>query len=288
MATITPRLTRIMVATSDLHSAAQDLELLLGFGPDRCSYDGTGRAVFQLRNTAVELLAPDSPGPGGDALAAHLDGHGEGLFGLAFGVDKLDAFAAHLQDSGVTIATPAVGDSNTWDPGVSKDRRALLIPPRYSRGIRILVEQNDAPPQSQPRSQSQQSAANATEHAITAVDHVVINSGNGDNAADFYGRLLGIRLALRRNMPQWGGDMLFFRSNHMSIEVIANPKNDPQRDSLWGIAFATPVIALTHRRLVDAGVKVSQLRDGRKPGTRVCTLKSHCLGIPALLLGSSD
>jgi catechol 2,3-dioxygenase-like lactoylglutathione lyase family enzyme len=284
MGNITPRLTRITVATRDLHSAAQDFELLLGFGPDRRSYDGTRQAVFQLQNTAVELLAPGSPGPGGDALAAHLDSHGEGLFGLAFGVGTLDAFAAHLQDSGATVATPAAGDSSTGDSGVSKDRRALLIPPHYSRGIRILVEQNDAPPQPQ----SQQSAANATEHAITAVDHVVINTANGDNAADCYGKLLGIRLALRQNMPQWGGDMLFFRCNQMSVEVLANPKNDPQRDSLWGIAFATPVIALTHRRLVDAGIALSELRDGRKPGTRVCTIKSHCLGIPALLLGSSD
>ena len=281
MGNITPRLIRITLATSNLDSAAQDFELLLGFGPDRCNYAGTRQAVFQLQNTAVELLAPDSPGTSGDALAAHLDSLGEGLFGLAFGVNKLDAFAAYLQHSGVAAVTPPAA-SIPGEPAVGGDRHTLLIPPRYSRGIRILVEQVDAPPQ------PQQTAANATEQAITAVDHVVINTANGDAAADFYGELLGIRLALRQNMPQWGGDMLFFRSNRMSIEVLANPKNDPQRDNLWGIAFAAPKIALTHRRLVDTGINVSELRDGRKPGTRVCTIKSHCLGIPTLLLGSSD
>ncbi len=37
-------------------------------------------------------------------------------------------------------------------------------------------------------------------------------------------------------------------------------------------------------RLRAAGVSLSELRKGRKPGTRVATVKSHCLGLPTLLL----
>ena len=31
-------------------------------------------------------------------------------------------------------------------------------------------------------------------------------------------------------------------------------------------------------------VAVSEVREGRKPGTRVCTVKSHCLDVPTLLV----
>jgi hypothetical protein len=34
----------------------------------------------------------------------------------------------------------------------------------------------------------------------------------------------------------------------------------------------------------ESGVEISDIRDGRKPGTRVCTAKSHTLGVPTLLI----
>ena len=36
--------------------------------------------------------------------------------------------------------------------------------------------------------------------------------------------------------------------------------------------------------LASRGVTLTAVRDGRKPGTRVATLKSHDLGIPTLLI----
>lgn len=276
-----PLLDRIMVAVGDLHSAAEDFERVLGFPPAARDYhadDGTARVVFPLANTALELLAPASPGSGSDALSTHLDRHGESLFGLAFGVEKLDVFAAQLRARGVAAAPPATG-GDTNDP-MGSERRELLLPAHHSRGIHILLRQHDSLPQCPP--------ASVVAHAINAVDHIVINTSRGDAAADFYGKLLGIRLALHQNMPQWGGDMLFFRTSHMSIEVIANPKHNTQRDSLWGIAFSSREIEATRQRLIAAGVNVSALRDGRKTGTRVCTIKSDCRGIPTLLLGSTD
>lgn len=276
-----PLLDRIMVAVGDLHSAAKDFERVLGFPPAQQDYqadDGTDRVVFPFDNTALEVVAPASPGSGSDAISTHLEHHGESLFGLAFSVEKLDVFAAQLRVRGVATALPSTG-GNTSD-SIGSEQRELLLPAHHSRGIHILVRQHDSLPE--------RSTACVKEHAINAVDHIVINTSSGDAAAEFYSKLLGIRLALQQNMPQWGGDMLFFRTSHMSIEVIANLKHNEQRDSLWGIAFNTMEIEPTRRRLIAAGVNVSTLRDGRKGGTRVCTIKSHCRGIPTLLLGSAD
>lgn len=118
---------------------------------------------------------------------------------------------------------------------------------------------------------------------VNEIDHVVVQTQDADAIADLFGERLGIRLALRQNVPEWGGEMLFFRTNHMSIEVIANAKSAPE-DSLWGLALRCQDINQVHARLVAAGVRVSDIRDGRKKGTRVATVKDHVMGIGTLLI----
>lgn len=69
----------------------------------------------------------------------------------------------------------------------------------------------------------------------------------------------------------------------MSIEVVASNKS-PAQDELWGLALKSSNLDETHTRLLEVGVEVSDIREGRKPGTRVCTVKSHALGVPTLLI----
>jgi catechol 2,3-dioxygenase-like lactoylglutathione lyase family enzyme len=280
-----PLLDHIIIAVHNLDLAARDFAQVLGYPPGWRGFhldDGTRNIVFRLENTCLELLAPDRPGPGSDPIAAHLDAYGEGLFGLAFGVDDIDAFAARLRASGMDVTAPRGGSTTSSVSGTRRQWRSFSWPMESSRGIFSFALRHDSPPDSLPMTLS------GATHELHAVDHIVINTSDGDAAAAFYGDLLGLRLALRQNKPQWGGDMLFFRTSHMSIEVIATAKHDPHRDSLWGIALRANDIASAYRRLVDAGVEVSALRDGRKPHTRVCTVKSHCCGIPTLLIGPAD
>ncbi len=119
---------------------------------------------------------------------------------------------------------------------------------------------------------------------VSAIDHVVVNTASSQAAKAFYGEALGIRLALEQSRPQWGGDMLFFRLNHMSIEVIATEKNPQDRDSLWGIALRTQDIHSCAARIATHGIEVSPIRDGRKAGTQVATLKSKVFSVPTLLI----
>ena len=119
--------------------------------------------------------------------------------------------------------------------------------------------------------------------AVTAVDHVVVQTKSAEAARKFYGDQLGIRLALEQHVPDWGGTQLFFRTNSMSVEVLATEKAGDD-DRLWGLALKTDDIVATQKRLSDAGIAVSEVRDGRKPGTKVCTAKSHALDVPTLLI----
>jgi hypothetical protein len=53
---------------------------------------------------------------------------------------------------------------------------------------------------------------------------------------------------------------------------------------LWGLSWRVADIAATRVRLTSAGVDVSDVRTGRKPGTRVLTVRTGTGGIPTLLV----
>ena len=116
------------------------------------------------------------------------------------------------------------------------------------------------------------------------VDHLVLRTSDATACVALFSEKLGIRLALDKTVPEWGGRMLFFRAGKLTLEVIESQKEAAAGNTFWGIAYQCRDIDQTSQRLGQAGVTVSGIRDGRKPGTRVATLKSHDLGIPSLLL----
>lgn len=118
-----------------------------------------------------------------------------------------------------------------------------------------------------------------------AVDHVVLRTADAQGCIDLFAAGLGLRLALDKTVAEWGGRMLFFRAGKMTLEVIAN--DEIEGSSFWGIAYRCSDIEGLCAILADTGIAVSDVREGRKPGTRVATVKSHCLGIPTLLIAQA-
>ena len=116
------------------------------------------------------------------------------------------------------------------------------------------------------------------------VDHIVLRTADAEDCVSLFRDALGMRLALDQTVPEWGGRMLFFRSGKLTLEIIEAQDKRPEQDYFWGIAYECQDIEQEAGRLVAAGVNLSELRKGRKPGTRVATLKSHDLGVPTLLL----
>jgi hypothetical protein len=62
---------------------------------------------------------------------------------------------------------------------------------------------------------------------------------------------------------------------------------DPAHDKLYGLSWRVADADATRARLASAGVDVSEVRPGRKPGTRVLTVRSGTCGIPTLLVERS-
>ena len=78
--------------------------------------------------------------------------------------------------------------------------------------------------------------------------------------------------------------MLFFRAGQLTLEVIESQREQPAEDYFWGIAYHCADLEQTVARLAARGVALSEIRAGRKQGSVVATVKSHCLGIPTLLI----
>jgi catechol 2,3-dioxygenase-like lactoylglutathione lyase family enzyme len=123
-----------------------------------------------------------------------------------------------------------------------------------------------------------------------ALDHVVIQTPDAERAVALYGGRLGLDLRLDRSSPQWGSRLLFFRCGGTVVEVSASlkaPVSDGP-DRITGLAWRIADPAAARERLAAAGLDVSAVRAGRKPGTMVFTVRSGIPGAPALMLGGAS
>lgn len=117
-----------------------------------------------------------------------------------------------------------------------------------------------------------------------AVDHLVLRTDDAPACIELFSGELGIRLALDKTVPEWGGRMLFFRAGKLTLEVIESDTDAASGSVIWGLAYQYPDLAEFVAQLAARGVETSAIRAGRKPGTLVSTLKSHNLKIPTLLI----
>jgi len=269
----------IIIAVTDLLTATTDYTTLLGRLPSwQGSHPdyGTANTLFQLENTYIELLAPAGQGLATEHINNVLNGRDTRLGGLVFGTEDAAAFINHARKQGLAASDPVPGHGVDTLTGAERRWRNMFWDANAARGIfSFCIETGSSLREAQP--------TGAGAGAVTGVDHVVVKTQSIEAAKRFYGEQLGIRLALEQQVPEWGGTQLFFRTSSMSIEVIASDKA-PAQDELWGLALKSPDLEATQARLIEAGVDVSDIREGRKPGTRVCTVKSHALNVPTLLI----
>ena len=269
----------IIIAVSDLAEASAEYSTLLGREPSwRGAHPdyGTANTLFKLDNIYIELLTPQGEGMAADIVKGILEKKGDCLGGLVFGTEDANSFIVQARAQGLEASDPLPGHGVDEQSGAERRWHNIFWDPAAARGIFSFCIEHEAGsvlPEATPLARGE----------IAGVDHVVVKTQSAEAAKTFYGEQLGIRLALEQDVPEWGGTQLFFRASSMSIEVIASEKASEQ-DELWGLALKTDDIEATHTRLSEQGVEISDIRDGRKPGTRVCTAKSHTLGVPTLLI----
>ena len=156
----------------------------------------------------------------------------------------------------------------------------LRLSTAASHGVAVALVERSGQPAPSPAIVDEASA-------ISALDHIVIRTPNPERAVAFYAGRLGLDLRLDRSNPDWGSRLLFFRCGDLVVEIAHDLKKGVSDgpDHLWGLSWRANDIARVHARLEAAGVDVSDVRNGRRPGTQVFSVNSHTEGVPTIVLG---
>jgi catechol 2,3-dioxygenase-like lactoylglutathione lyase family enzyme len=271
-------LDHVVILVRDIAAGVAAYETLFARAPSwRSASDGTERVMFTLDNMTLELMAPDGDGATAERIRAVIAEQGEGLASLCFRTG--DIAKMHRRLDRLTLKPEAVTEVESRDvmSGATLSWKRTRTATEATRGVRLFFLEL-----AKERPLSVRSAV----ASITAMDHVVIATADPERAAALYGARLGLDMALDRSHPDWGR-LMFFRCGDLIVEVVNRPKDnsvDKAHDKLWGLSWRVIDIDATRARLAASGVDVSEVRDGRKPGTRVATVRSGTCGIPTLLV----
>jgi catechol 2,3-dioxygenase-like lactoylglutathione lyase family enzyme len=273
-------LDHVVVLAGDIAAATAAYQTLFAQTPSwKYSGDGVDRALFTLDNMSLELVAPAGDGETADRIRSVLAEQGEGLASLCFRTS--DITKMHRRLDRLTLKPEPVAEVESTDEssGATLSWKRTRAATDTTRGIRLFfLERTQERPRSIPIAAG----------PITAMDHVVISTPDPERAAALYGARLGLDMALDRSHPDWGR-LMFFRCGDLIVEVTHRPGKpvDGAHDKLRGLCWRVADIDATHARLIAAGVDVSEIRNGRKPGTRVMTVRNGTCRVPTLLVQPS-
>ncbi|OCK61478.1 VOC family protein [Bradyrhizobium sp. LMTR 3] len=285
-------LDHVVVLTGDINAASAAYQTLFARAPAwQNSGDGADRVLFTLDNTTLELMAPSGEGANADRLRSVLAAQGEGLASICYRTS--DIAKMHRRLDRLTLKPDVIADVESRDAisGAVLSWKRTRAATEATRGVRMFFLERD---------KERPLSVRTTPGSITALDHVVVSTSDPERAAALYGARLGLDMALDRSHPDWGR-LMFFRCGDLVVEVTHRPGKetdtsqdklrdkfqDNLQDKLRGLCWRVTDIDATHARLVQAGVDVSEVRTGRKPGTRVMTVRNGTCGVPTLLVQPS-
>jgi catechol 2,3-dioxygenase-like lactoylglutathione lyase family enzyme len=267
----------VVVLASEIEAAITAYQTLFARTPS-WRYDGEGarRALFTLDNMTLELVAPDGDGASGDLVRNVLAAQGEGLASICFRTNDIEKM--HRRLDRLTLKPEPVSDAESKDiaTGAVMSWKRTRAATDMTRGVRIFFLE---------LAKERPLSVRTGTSSITAMDHVVIGTADPERTAALYGARLGLDMALDRSHPEWGR-LMFFRCGDLIVEVAHKPGKEEASAPDWlrGICWRVADVDATRARLVEAGVDVSEARPGRKPGTRVMTVRNGTCGVPTLLV----
>jgi catechol 2,3-dioxygenase-like lactoylglutathione lyase family enzyme len=270
-------LDHVVVLVGDIEAGATAYRTLLARAPAwHSSDDGVERVLFTLDNMTLELVSPSGAGATADRIRGVLAEQGGGLASICF--RTADIARMHRRLDRLALKPEPISDAESRDAttGATLSWRRTRAATEATRGVRLFFLELA---KERPRS------AAIADAPMTALDHVVVSTADPERAAALYGARLGLDMALDRSHPDWGR-LMFFRCGDLIVEVVQRPQSDmgQAQDKLWGLSWRVADIDATRARLASAGVDVSDVRTGRKPGTRVLTVRNGTCGILTLLV----
>jgi catechol 2,3-dioxygenase-like lactoylglutathione lyase family enzyme len=270
-------LDHLVVLLEDIEAGAKAYQRLLGRAPSwRSTNDGAETVLFTLDNMTLELMAPSGHSPPAERIRGVIKVWGEGLASICFRVGDIEKMYRRLDRLALKPDPVAEVESRDSGTGEVLHWKRIRAATELTRGVRMFFLELA---QERPRSAATSAAP------IIGLDHVVVSTEDPERAAALYGARLGLDMALDRSHQDWG-QLMFFRCGDLIVEVVKRPVagGDQTHDKLWGLSWRVADIDATRARLVADGLDVSEVRAGRKPGTRVMSVRNGACGIHTLLL----
>src|SRR5260370_21117083 len=270
-------LDHVVLLVNDIGTAATAYQTLVGCAPAwQSAGDGADRVLFTFDNMTLELMSPKGFSVAADRIRAVIAEQGEGLASICFRTG--DIVKMHRRLERLALKPEPIADAESRDAasGATLSWKPTRAADDAARGVRLFfLESASGRPRSIPSAAA----------PITALDHVVISTADPEPAAPLYCAPLVLDMALDRSHPDWGR-LMFFRCGDLIVEVVhrPDPNADKAHDKLRGLSWRVADIGATRARLASAGIDVSEVRTGRKPGTRVLSVRNGTCGIPTLLV----
>jgi len=270
-------LDHVVILTEDIGKGVAAYETLLGSAPSwQNSGDGADRVLFTFPNMTLELMAPSGFSLAADRIRSVISRSGEGLASICFATADIGKMQRRLERVALKPEPVAEVESQDSVSGAALHWKRTRASTDLTRGVRMFFLELDG---ERPRSKA------TTASPVIGLDHVVVSTEDSERAAALYGARLGLDMALDRTHQDWG-QLMFFRCGDLIVEVVRRPVagGDATRDKLWGLSWRVSDIDAARTRLIDAGVEASEVRIGRKPGTRVMSIRSNTCGVQTLFL----
>jgi catechol 2,3-dioxygenase-like lactoylglutathione lyase family enzyme len=270
-------LDHVVLLVNDIGAGARAYQTLFGCAPAwQSAGDGADRVLFTVDNMTLELMSPKGFSVAADRIRAVIAEQGEGLASICFRTS--DIAKMHRRLDRLSLKPEPISDAESRDAasGATLSWKRSRAATDATRGVRLFFLE---------LTEERRRSVPTADAPITAMDHVVVSTADPERAAALFGARLGLDMALDRSHPDWGR-LMFFRCGDLIVEVVhrPDPKADKTHDKLWGLSWRVADAEATRARLVSAGIEVSEVRTGRKPGTRVLTVRTGTCGIPTLLV----
>ncbi|MEJ0028739.1 MAG: VOC family protein [Rhizomicrobium sp.] len=275
----------IAILVRDFDATVAGYTAVFGRAPNWLGFMRGGRhAWFQSANAALDVIGTHGEGPEADASRAEIDKFGDAIWGLGFSVPDL-AGALRLYERRGLVFLPRHTTRTRNADGVERTWELATMKRKSAHGVALFLAESRPGAASWPIPH----ADGPEDAAVAELDHIVIRTADAERAVALYGGRLGLNLRLDRVNPQWGARQLFFRCGNAVVEIAASlaaPAGDA-KDSFGGLAWRVRDPHAARARIAAAGLDVSEVRPGRKPGTQVFTARDGTGGVPTLMLAGN-
>jgi catechol 2,3-dioxygenase-like lactoylglutathione lyase family enzyme len=265
-----------VIDVRDFDAAVRHYGVLLGRKPSfvgRSTGSGSRSAVFRLANMSLEICDPG---------ASSGDEWQEGLRAILLETESPDDLEARFEERGVATLGSTRESAKETSGRETHEWTRLPIDPASSRGVGIEIVTGMT---GVPLSEAEMDVG--AKAAVRDLDHVVVFSADVEETRSFYKDGLGLRLALDKTFEEREVRLLFFRLGGVTIEIggrLGAEPNSDAADRFGGLAWEVEDVDVIRERLRGGGFDVSGVRNGNKPGTRVCTVRNPVYGVPTLLI----